>query len=91
MKIQEKIDRSALVILYDWLMSQNREPAQTFFTEGILRTIGKEIEYQISKPKQETQIVNTQECSYCDGCGWVEGGISLKTTCKFCSGTGIKL
>jgi len=27
-------------------------------------------------------------CMNCDGCGWVEGGACLKTTCHVCSGRG---
>jgi hypothetical protein len=27
-------------------------------------------------------------CDNCDGCGWVEGGKTLKTTCSKCNGTG---
>lgn len=28
-------------------------------------------------------------CDDCDGCGWVEGGTALQTTCKTCKGKGI--
>jgi hypothetical protein len=28
------------------------------------------------------------ECDQCDGCGWYEGGPTLKTLCKTCNGTG---
>lgn len=28
------------------------------------------------------------ECDRCDGCGWYEGGPTLKTTCEHCGGTG---
>ena len=28
-------------------------------------------------------------CDDCDGCGWVEGGETLKTDCKTCKGTGV--
>lgn len=35
-----------------------------------------------SKPMQEY-------CDGCDGCGWFEGGETLKTTCKKCNGTGL--
>lgn len=28
-------------------------------------------------------------CDDCDGCGWVEGGKALMTTCKTCKGKGI--
>jgi len=29
------------------------------------------------------------ECDQCDGCGWYEGGTTLRTTCEGCNGTGI--
>lgn len=28
-------------------------------------------------------------CSACDGCGWIEGGLTLRTACKPCSGRGV--
>ena len=28
-------------------------------------------------------------CELCDGCGWYEGGPTLRTTCSSCNGTGI--
>lgn len=31
----------------------------------------------------------TIECDLCDGCGWYEGGESIKTTCEKCNGTGM--
>lgn len=34
--------------LYGWLMSDNRRNAQTFFTEGALRNVAKEIEFRLS-------------------------------------------
>lgn len=30
------------------------------------------------------------ECGDCDGCGWTEGGVTIKTTCGTCKGTGIR-
>ena len=30
-----------------------------------------------------------QYCDNCDGCGWYEGGKTLKTTCGVCDGTGL--
>jgi hypothetical protein len=30
-------------------------------------------------------------CGDCDGCGWVEGGKTLKTPCSACGGTGASL
>lgn len=35
-------------------------------------------------------INQIQECDHCDGCGWTEGGSSLKTTCTECNGEGGK-
>jgi len=37
--------------LHDWLIEENREPAQTKFTAGLLRNVAKEIEYQIKIKK----------------------------------------
>lgn len=31
-----------------------------------------------------------ERCDSCDGCGWYEGGKTLKTTCEKCGGTGIR-
>lgn len=28
-------------------------------------------------------------CDDCDGCGWVEGGATIKTTCAACKGAGV--
>lgn len=28
-------------------------------------------------------------CDRCDGCGWYEGGATLKTTCEVCGGSGV--
>jgi hypothetical protein len=33
--------------LYEWVMDENRKPAQTFFTAGWLRNVAKEIEYRL--------------------------------------------
>lgn len=35
--------------LYNWLMDENRIPAQTAFTAGWLRNLAKEIEFRLSK------------------------------------------
>ena len=36
-----------------------------------------------------TEIIKVQEeCDFCDGCGWYEGGITIMTTCEKCEGTG---
>lgn len=33
--------------VYDWLMDENRKPAQTKFTAGWQRNLAKEIEYRL--------------------------------------------
>ena len=38
-----------LKMVYDWLMDETREPAQTKFTEGWQRNLAKEIEYRLSE------------------------------------------
>jgi len=37
--------------LYEWLITDNREPARTKFTSGLLRNVAKEIEYQLKQNK----------------------------------------
>ena len=37
-----------------------------------------------------TEIIKVEEeCDFCDGCGWYEGGITIMTTCEKCGGTGV--
>jgi hypothetical protein len=33
-------------------------------------------------------LTPTKECRDCDGCGWTEGGATLKTECQTCKGAG---
>lgn len=35
--------------LYEWIMDDNRPPANTYFTEGGLRNVAKEIEFRLSQ------------------------------------------
>jgi len=37
--------------VYDWLMDENREPAQTKFTAGETRNLAREIEFRIQTEK----------------------------------------
>ena len=30
-----------------------------------------------------------EDCRDCDGCGWYEGGKTIKTTCQQCEGRGL--
>lgn len=46
--------------IYDWLMSENREPAQTYFTSGESRDLAKEIEFRLSHPKQERKEIKCE-------------------------------
>lgn len=39
-------------------------------------------------PKVKPSKWKKTECRYCDGCGWVEGGKTIKTTCPECKGKG---
>lgn len=34
--------------LYEWIMDEERKPAQTYFTSSVVRNIAKEIEYRIN-------------------------------------------
>lgn len=47
-------------------------------------------------PKRRKQIARDatmarwyETCRDCDGCGWYEGGKTLKTTCPSCEGSGL--
>lgn len=57
-KFKKRLQAKALIIddpdfemkrLYEWLQSENREPAQTKFTAGWTRNVAKEFEYQLKK------------------------------------------
>ena len=37
--------------LYEWLMSEEREPARTHFTAGKVRNIAKEFEFQLKQAR----------------------------------------
>lgn len=42
--------------IYEWLMNENREPAQTYFIAGSMRTLAKEIEFRSNENKRKTTI-----------------------------------
>lgn len=63
-------------LCYIWSKIKNPMPAMS----GVL--------YQFKKP---VAIPTEELCDLCDGCGWYEGGPTLKTVCEICNGTGIKL
>ena len=44
--------------LYEWMLSDKREPAQTYFSSGVIRNIAKEIEFREEKHKEETEKLN---------------------------------
>lgn len=48
-KLDDNISEWQLQRLYDWIMDENREPAQTAFTAGTLRNCAKEIEFRIKR------------------------------------------
>jgi hypothetical protein len=41
--------------LYEWMLSDKREPAQTYFSSGVIRNIAKEIEFREEKHKEEME------------------------------------
>lgn len=48
--------------LYEWLIYENREQANTFFTSGELRNVAKEIEYRLfSKTQSPQQPIKSKE------------------------------
>lgn len=54
-------EESELNRLYGWLFMDNRPKAQTFFTEGALRNVAKEIEFRLSAPTSEERDM-LQQC-----------------------------
>lgn len=46
-----------------------------------------ELRAEVTRLKEQSHV---QYCDQCDGCGWYEGGPTLKTICQYCQGTGIK-
>lgn len=53
--------------------------AKAFRIDGLYKAVTGNV-----LPPQE------EECEFCDGCGWYEGGKALRTHCQKCDGTGIK-
>ena len=58
--IEDNLDRirhteEVLSLLYEWIMDENREPANTKFTAGTMRNIAKEFEFRIND-KNESKI-----------------------------------
>lgn len=41
--------------LYDWLMDENRKPANTAFTSGMTRNVAREIEFRLSQSGESPQ------------------------------------
>ena len=42
----------------------------------------------LKSKKTPPKPIRWMECDNCDGCGWTEGGRTLKTTCRTCHGKG---
>ena len=42
--------------LYEWMLSDKREPAQTYFSSGVIRIIAKEIELREEMFKKSLDI-----------------------------------
>ena len=60
LKLRSEIaEQSNVKRLYEWLMDENRQPAQTKFTAGELRKVAKEIEFRLS----ELQSYNREEAN----------------------------
>ena len=69
--------------IHHWLYSI-RCPVMQF--AGLLDKNGKEI-YESDIFRVEEQ--DKEECGFCEGCGWYEGGPTIRTECEHCGGTGI--
>ena len=70
-------EQSDLTRLYEWLMNEDREPANTFFTSGELRNVAKEIEFR-------EQVNNTtkleHKCKYIKRIG---ESCTLNDNCRY--------
>lgn len=53
--------------LYKWLMDDNREPAQTKFTSGMLRNVAKEIEFRLREKVLSDMMKKDEELGLYDG------------------------
>lgn len=73
-------------------------PSANQDTERAWRRYESDLKYynqQVESLKANSpEIVNPEiaipECDQCDGCGWYEGGPTLKTTCISCGCTGLR-
>jgi hypothetical protein len=54
-KSKEEKHNSESQKLYEWMLSDKREPAQTHFSSGVIRNIAKEIEFREEKHKDEME------------------------------------
>ena len=68
-RVQEE---SEMQRLYDWLVDEQRKPAQTFFTSGELRNVAKEIEFRLSQqyPAEFVEWAAKQTDYVFDGEDW---------------------
>ncbi len=53
--IRLKAQESESQKLYEWMLSNKIEPAQTHFSSGVIRNIAKEIEFREEKHKDEME------------------------------------
>jgi hypothetical protein len=53
--IRLKAQESESQKLYEWMLSNKIEPAQTHFSSGVIRNIAKEIEFREEKHKEEME------------------------------------
>lgn len=56
LKAQEEKYNSESQKLYEWMLSDKREPAQTYFSSGVIRNIAKEIELREEMFKKSLDI-----------------------------------
>ena len=70
--------------IIEWVMNKRKLMPDGLVASSKNRVIKSE---KAVKP-QRRKIKFSQPCDYCDGCGWVEGGECLKSTCPQCGGSG---
>ena len=42
---------------------------------------------KVTKSPKRPRVI-WEMCGFCDGCGWYEGGVTIKTQCPKCKGRG---
>jgi len=82
-KHTQQNESNELQRVFEWLQSDNREPAQTKFTAGLTRNIARELEFLLAqqkrtKPKQNCTHPHESVRSKCFDCGEDVTSVTIK-------------